>query len=88
VEHLLGGDLRYHPLPPFDRLVLLLGQPFADVGLETEGGEKVSEHTMCSSSEASVSRKMSSSRFSTTIGASVNGLLLPLRGVYVLYAKK
>jgi hypothetical protein len=36
---------------------------------------------MCSSSEASESRKMSSSRFSTTIGASVTGLLLLLRGV-------
>ena len=43
---------------------------------------------MCSSSEASVSRKMSSSRFSTTIGASVNSLLLLLGGVYiVLYAR-
>jgi len=44
VEHLLGGDLRDHPLPPFDRVELLLGQPFAGVGLETEGGEEVLEH--------------------------------------------
>jgi hypothetical protein len=44
VEHLLGGDLRYYPLPPSDRLELLLGQPFASVGFETEGGEEVLEH--------------------------------------------
>jgi hypothetical protein len=44
VEHLLGGDLRDHALPPFDRLELLFGQPFARVGLEAEGSEEVFEH--------------------------------------------
>jgi hypothetical protein len=44
VEHLLGGDLRDHALPPFDRLELLFGQPFARVGLEAEGSEEVLEH--------------------------------------------
>src|ERR671921_323790 len=44
MQHLLGGYLRYYPLPSFDGHELLLGQPFAGAGLETEGGEEVLEH--------------------------------------------
>ena len=41
---LVPATLSKRTIPPYDRFELLLGQPFAYVGFEAEGGKEVREH--------------------------------------------